>query len=364
MRLFIFEVKKILFSRRFLYTFAILLFVGVGLFFRNFAMQDLALEEEVKRVTAYTQEAQSILRVLQKSPESGQTDEQIQHLAKALNLLYEWAPLVKSTDWEKRLQIENDFLQTLTLYKEAGGDFSIQNSAIEPTILFNEQLLSQGIEPTFENYSTNLPNYIKQVATLYINIGAIVLLLLVVGDLLTLEFEQGSIRLLYTQPIRKTAILHAKWATTVVTYLLLTLGLFGITWGVGYLFGQVGSFAYPIFVEVDGIISFITIRDYIIWGLLSTTIVILLAISILLLLSLFIKNSIVTLLITISILLIGFFTMQIGVVNWLNPFLYVFAGLSIQQVGTSWYQSIPITLLLAIIIYILALLRIQRMREV
>ncbi|MEC1178330.1 ABC transporter permease subunit [Metasolibacillus meyeri] len=362
MRLFTFELKKILFSRRFLYTFVILLCVTVGLFFRNVAFQELALEEESKRVTAYTQEAQSLLRTLQKAPESESINEQVQHLARALNLLYEWSPLVKSPDWKNRLQVENDFLATLTLYKTAGGDFSIPNEEIAPTIAFNEQLLAKGIEPTFEGYSTKLPNYMQQIANFYINIGAIILLLLVVGDLLTMEFEQGSIRLLSTQPIRKTAIIHAKWATSIVIYLILTLGLFAIAWGVGYLFGEAGSFAYPVALESG---SFITIQEYMLWGLLSTTVVMLLVISLLLLSSLFIKNAIVTLLVIAGILMVGFFGLQAlpFTQQWFNPFLYVFAGMSIQQVGESWYQSIAITVVLAVFLYSVTLLRMQRMRD-
>ena len=46
MRLFIFELKKLVFSRRSLFTLALLAALIIGLFLRNIVFQELVIEEQ------------------------------------------------------------------------------------------------------------------------------------------------------------------------------------------------------------------------------------------------------------------------------------------------------------------------------
>ncbi|MEO4052047.1 ABC transporter permease subunit [Solibacillus sp. CAU 1738] len=363
MKFFIFELKKTVFSRRFSYTLLVLFIFILGLYLRNVAFQDLVVEEQERQVTLYTQEAQSHLRVLTKAPETEAITEQIKYLANALNMLYEWKPLIKSEDWQARLQAENAFISAIIPYKEVGGEFSLLTTDLNRTLVWNEHLLSQGIEPKSENYSITLPNFMKQITDLYVNFGAIILLLLIIGDMLTMEFENGSIRLLYTQPLKKSSIIHVKWASAAVFYIIITACLYVFTWLLGYIGGKSGTFLYPVMVETKENISFITIAQYVQWSLLSTTSIILFVISLCLLLSLIFKNSIITLLSTVLILIGGYFGMQALPLiknSWFDPFQSVLAGISIQQVGSEWYYGIPIIILLAIILYWLSIVKINR----
>ncbi|WP_332651229.1 ABC transporter permease [Lysinibacillus sp. 54212] len=363
MRLFIFELKKILLGKRFSYTMLLLFAFIIGLYFRNVAFQDLVLEEQERGVIEYTQEAQSMLRALNQSPENAEIKERINHLATALNALYEWKPLIKSDDWQMRLQKENAFLTSMISYKEANGEFSIKSKEMQQTLAFNERLLSQGIQPNSENYSIALPNFMKGITDLFVNVGALLILLLLVGDMISMEYEQGSIRLLYTLPIKKSSILHAKWASAVVTYLLVTVSIYVMTWIAGTLIGTTGTFSYPVFMENEKGISFISIAEYMQWSLLCTTSIVLFVFSLCLLISLFVKNSIVTLLIQAIILIGGFFTLQampIPAKSWVDPFQFVFAGITVQQVGADWYQGVPIIILLTVIFYMFSLVKINK----
>lgn len=363
MKFFIFELKKTVFGRRFSYTLIVLFIFILGLYLRNVAFQDLVVEEQERQVTLYTQEAQSHLRALTKAPEDEAITEQIKHLATALNMLYEWKPLIKSENWQSRVQAENAFLSAIIPYKEAGGEFSLLTTDAKRTIAWNEHLLSQGIKPEPENYSITWPNFMKQITDLFVNFGAIILLLLIIGDLLTMEFENGSIRLLYTQPLKKSAIMHVKWASAAVIYFIITAYLYVFTWLLSYIGGKSGTFLYPVMVETKENVSFITIAQYVQWSLLSTTSIILFVISLCLLISLIVKNSIVTLLSTALILIGGHFGMQALPIirnSWLDPFQSVLAGISIHQVGSEWYYGVPIILLLAIILYLLSIVKINR----
>lgn len=350
-----------------MYALAILGFLIIGLFTRNIAFQDLVMEEQDRVVLEYTQEAQEHLRGLQiqvdKNPEDSVSAERMGHLGGALNALYAWRPLIKSDDWPARLQAENEFLFSLMSYKTAGGEFSLNSTEMQRSLAMNDHLMTQGIKPEPENYSIALSNFMKQVTALYVNIGAILILLLLIGDILTAEFEQGSIQFLYTQPLKKTAILHAKWVSAGVVYIFVTLFVYLITWLVGLLNGNSGTFSYPVMMENEGGLEFITIGQYILWSLIGTTITAFLVISVCLFISLITKHSMVTLLTTVILLVGGFFAMQVlpwYEKAWFDPFQFVFAGISVQKVGALWYQSVPIVLLLTFTIYMFSLLKINK----
>ncbi len=367
MTLFLFELKKIIFSRRFQYLSAIILLLIGALYVRNILFQDLLIKEQQKQVDISTREVQSHLRafVLQQEKDSENMilSERITHLSTALDALYEWKPLLQSEDWQARLQTENTFLTALLSYKETGGEFSLSTPEMERTLAWNDQLLRQGIEPSPENYGTSLPNFMKQITDIYVNIGAIVLLLLLIGDLLTIEFEQGSIRFLYTQPVKKSAILHAKSLTAITIYLFVTAAIFIFTWLLGLTIGKPGSFSYPVMIDKGDSFTFIPIFQYIQWSLSGTSCIILLVIPLCMLISLYAKNAIITLLSVMVIIIGGYFSMQAVSWSgqpWIDPFHLLFTGRTIQTISGLWIYSVPITLLLALLIYLFALLKMKR----
>lgn len=367
MKLFLFELKKIFFSVRFQYLFAILLLIIAALYIRNIAFQDLVIEQEERQVDTSTREVQSNLRALNfqltKDPSNELLSTRVHHLADALNALYDWKPLLQSDDWQARVQTENAFLKAMLSYKEAEGEFSVSSSEMERTLAWNEQLLRQGIEPSPENYSTSLPNFMKQITDVYVNIGAIILLLLLVGDLLTTEFEQGSIRLLYTQPLKKSAILHAKFFTAISVYLFLTISIYIFTWMLGLVIGKAGSFSYPVMIDKGESFTFIPISQYIQWSLIGTSCIVLLVISLCMLISIYSKNAIVTLLSVMVLLIGGYFLMHAlswSSQSWINPFQLVFTGRTIQTLSGLWVYSVPITLLLSLLLYLFALWKMKR----
>ena len=160
MSIFLFELKKILFSKRFLIMLALLVVLIIGLFIRNYVFLDLVIEAEDEKAIAYTREAQANLRTLketvQANPEDTKSEEQLKNLSVALNALYEWRPLIKSEDWKARLTEQNALLSALLLYKENGGDFSLTMSEMKRMIASNEHHLATGIHPQPDNYSITL----------------------------------------------------------------------------------------------------------------------------------------------------------------------------------------------------------------
>lgn len=367
MNIFLFELKKVLFSKRFLITLVLLAVLIMGLFIRNYVFLDLVIEVEEEKVITYTQEAQANLRMLKESVQANSEDtnseEQLKHLSVALDALYEWRPLIESEDWKAELTVQNEFLSALLLYKEENGDFSLTMSEIKRMLASNEHHLATDIRPEPDDYSIALPNFMKQVTSIYVNVGAIAILLLIVGDSLTSEFEQRSIQFLYTQPLKKTSILHAKYATSITVYIVVTAMVYAIVWLLGMLFGYNGTFQYPVMLNFNEAYQFITIADYMQWSLLGTTATMVFVMALCYFISLLTKHTIVTLLTALVLLVGGFFGMQAissDAIGWVNPFGLVFAGLEVLDVGELWIQSVPSIVLVAILLYVLALFRINR----
>lgn len=367
MSTFSFELKKILFSKRFIYTVLVLVAVITGVFVRNILFTDLVEEKEKEQVTTYTQEVQKYLSELKYyvdyEPDNEEKIELYKQLGAALNAIYEWDQTISSEDWRVTLTKKREFLSALLVYKENKGEFSIASSEIKRLIASAEHHLAVGIRPESEQYSTALPNFMKLVTSVYVNLGAIILLLLIVGDSLTSEFEQRSIQFLYTQPLKKGAIIHAKYGTALVVYVIVTALTYLLTWLLGMFFGKVGTFQYPVMFSNQDTYKFITISEYIQWSLIGMSVMIVMVIALNLFFSVMMKHTIVTLLVTLFLLVVGFFALQpitTNIINWVNPFAFTFAGMNVLKVDDLWVQSVPIIIILAVIFYMFTLFKIKR----
>ena len=362
-----FELKKLLFSKRFLYTLLVLALLVVAVFVRNIYFQDLVEEEEKNKVIEYTREVQKKLSelniILEKTPEDEKSKLQYQQLGKALNIIYAWNEESSSKNWRIPLTKKKEFFEELLLYKELQGDFSITSDEIKQIIAVSQHHLQVDIEPESDQYSIKMPNFFKFITTIYVNFSAIVLVLLLVGDSLTSEFEQRSIQFLYTQPLKKHSIVHAKYITGIIAYAVITFVVYFAAWITAYLLGRAGSYDYPILLNFEDRFEFIMIREYIIWSLIAITFSVLMVVALNFFISLVTKNTIVTLLITLLIIVLGYFGLQsvsASFINWVNPFAFTFAGMHILNVKDAWVNSIYITVGVGVLFYVLTLLKLKR----
>lgn len=369
MRLFQFELKKIVFSKRFLYIMAFVILCIGALFLRNHIFQATIQQEREEYILSAMREGQKNISQLELTIENNPKDEvakeKIIRMEEIINTLFDMRKAFHASDWQQELRIENLFLAQLQDYKAMGGEFSYLSEDIKRTLAYNTKHIATNIAPEHETYSTALPNFMKQIIDIIVNFGIIAVVLILVGDSLTTEFEQRSIQFLYTQPLKKSAIIRSKFWSAVIIYGVVTLCSLVTAWGVALLFGKQGTFLYPILIEENGIFSFMTITEYGIAALTSVTVIILFVISLCLIVSLLFKNTIVSLL-TVLILLIGgyalFAQLSFSNIEWLNPFEYVLAKETIHKVGYDWYKGIGVTLTAAFLCYIISLLRIRFVR--
>lgn len=360
MRLLSFELKKIIFSKKFLY---ILLGIVIGialLMARNIVFESSIQKEARERIDELLEfnfaNSKIHQTALEADPEN-EEEEELQSLNSAMiNILYEVRELQAPNKFEERLKLETEYYSIAEEYKQKGGDHLLTYQEISHTLALNEKLQESSIPPEHEEYSRALPNFIKQVMDLFISLGAIIIILLLVGEIMSSEFENRSINLLFTQPLKRTHIITSKLLASIILYVLTTIFLFVVTLIIGYVFGYRGFFDYPIVIEVQQQIETLTITEYLQMSITLISVCIFLIISLCLLFSLFFKHTLVTLFSILGALLIGYVLTEFvswAPLVWINPFQYVLPKeIILFQNGREWWQGIPVALLLTAIVYI------------
>ncbi|MUK89362.1 ABC transporter permease subunit [Ornithinibacillus sp. L9] len=362
MKLLPFELKKMLFSKKLFYLMLLLVAGVVLLFLRNVIFESYVEKEERQRIESLVQASQSNFRMHQQTLAQDPENEEVQKLqqinAPLLDRLYELRMLVTTEDWQYKLTVENDALEYIKEYKEEGGDFPLTYKEIDHQFALHEKLLEEDVRPEHDTYSKTLPNFMKMVINLLVNFGTIIIILLLVGDIMSSEFENRSIQLLFMQPLQRTHILTSKFWTSIVSYLV-TVGLIlGTVMIVGLIFGEKGTFDYPMVMEKNNVITFMTVWEYMILALVVASVTVFLIISLALLYSLFFKHTLSTLFVLLATLLAGYaLTTFISweTFAWFNPFQYLRPqDMIMYQNDRVWYQGIPVILLMTIICYVIA----------
>lgn len=275
-----------------------------------------------------------------------------------LDQLYDLAAVASTDEWERKLALQNEIYTHTIAYTNGGGDNPLSFKEISNRIALNEQLIKEGIQPEHATYSITMPNFMKQIVDLFIHFGALIILLLMIGETLASEYEQHSISLLFTQPLKKTQIIMSKFWSAVVLYVFMTGLVLLATAVIGLLFGEKGTFNYPVLIERDGAIEFINLTSYMSKGILLVSVVIIMVIPLYLLYSLLLKQTLATLAVLLGTLLVGYgisIFLSGPIFTWLNPLSNLLPSeMILNQNGQVWYQTVPISIILIILFYWIA----------
>jgi ABC-2 type transport system permease protein len=362
MRLLSFELKKILFSKKFLY---ILIGIVIGVAFlmaRNLIFESSIEKEASERVDELLEinfaNAKMHQSILEEDPENEEEQELRRLNSAMINNLYEARNVLEPNQFQQRLRLQNVYYSTAKEYKEKGGEHSLTFQEISHSLALNKKLLESTIPPEHETYSRAFPNFIKQVIDLFITLGALIIVLLVLGEIMSSEFENRSINLLFTQPLKRTHILASKFWSSIIVYMITTVFLFAVTFIIGYVFGYQGTFNYPIVIEVNDTIEFLTIAEYMMFAIIAVSLSVFMIIALCLLFSLFFKHTLATLFAVLLALLVGYGLSAMvswTPFTWVNPFQYLLPKeIILFQNGRVWWQGIPTLLVLTTICYFVA----------
>lgn len=366
MRLLSFELKKIVFSKKFLYLMLLIIIGVAALFLRNVTFGAYMEKEELQMIEAQIETSQANSRnhrlALEADPDNEKEDKLQAINRPILDSLYELVAIVKTDDWKNKLTLQNEILMKTAEYKEEGGDHPLSDKEISHTLALNQKLLDKGIMPEHETYSIAWPNFMKQVVDLFINLGALIIILLLIGETLSSEYENHSIKLLFTQPLKRTRIIMSKFWSSVILFLFATAILLVSTIVIGLIFGEKGTFEYPVVIEKNNAIEFLTVSGYMTQSIIVVSVTIVMVIALYLLYSLLLKHTLSTLFVLLGTLLGGYaLTAFISWSSfaWFNPFQYLMPGEAILfQNDRVWYQGIPVILLLTVVFYLIAMQKI------
>lgn len=368
MKVFLFELKKIAWTKKFLIILIVLISAVAFLFIRNILFGDYAEEQKNAEVAFFIERSTSINSNYNRQLERLGSDEEIEGKKElnldVLRLANELRSAMIADNWETKLFTENQLVLAIRDYKETGEDYPLSESAIDYTLAMNHTLLNLGIPPEYENYSIAHPNFLKQVVDLLINYGGLIIVLLLIGEILTREFENRSINLLFTLPLNRSMIIWSKYFSALLVSCMSFAFVVAAGFGIGRLLGRQGSFAYPVLVEKAEHFYYMPIGEYIWYTLLLFIIMLLFVIALYLFYSLVFKYLLAALLATLATIIGGY---QLGSLiswapfDWINPFQYVFPQeVILYQNDQLFYQGIPITLLLTFILLIISSIRIKK----
>ncbi|MDY0408994.1 ABC transporter permease [Paracerasibacillus soli] len=281
-----------------------------------------------------------------------------------MRLVEELRGAVATDNWKTTLTVENRLFIAIRKYKATGEDYPISEDDISYRLAMNHTLLDLGIRPEPENYSTAFPNYFKQVVDLFLNYGGFLIVLLVIGEIITREFENKSINLLFTLPLSRAKIIWSKYLSALIISIFTFSFIIAVGLMIGKLFGQEGTFAYPVLVEKEGHFYYLSTIHYIYFVVLLFTIMLLFVIALYIFYSFIFKHILAALSAMIATLLGGY---QLGkwmnweALSWVNPFQYTISKEAIlYQNNHLFYQGIPITLLATLLLIVASIIRIKR----
>lgn len=362
MSLLPFELKKILFSKKFLYISIGIVVAVIFILTRNIIFQSYIEKDEQENINDLldiSYENSKVHRsIIDNNPDDEEEQNRLLMNHSLVDILYERRTLIGTDDWQNKLTLENEYLNLLTEYKAAEGDHPLTETEINRMITLNQKLMDEGIPPEHDTYSIALPNFMKQVVDFFIHFGAILLVILLVGEIMSSEFENRSANLLFTQPLKRTHIITSKFISSIIVYLLATFILIGAVFIIGSIFGEKGTFNYPLLMEENNELGFMPIFEYMTLGIIVISVMVVMLIGLSIFYSLFFKNTLPTLFAVLITLILGYVITTFiswSPLAWFNPFQYLLPeDIILFQNESQWYQGIPVTLILAIIFYLIA----------
>lgn len=363
MRHFVFEIKKLLFTKKFLIALCFIIAAISLLFIRNYTFQDYAAEierKEIQRIVKFHRDVDYTLSYYLRENDGDKIA--IEKLARNEEVLQKalvWSTTYnRQEDWSSILEKENAYLHSLQVLIDAEDEIPLTMEEIKDRLMFNEELLARNISPEYEDYSIALPNFMKQIIDFIVMYGALVIILILISDLLSGEFESRTLLFQFSQPLKRSNIIFSKFFSAIIMYILVLGTVLVTTFALPTFFGEKGDFNYPVFIEVSNGIHPISISDYVQSAIIANFVFALLIIALYLLFSLITKHTLLTLVSVTSIALAGAMLAMFikgKLIALLNPFRYLLSMefITIQN-NQNWYDSIIVSLLLTIIFVVIS----------
>lgn len=296
-----------------------------GLFLRNIILQDTIAVKKIEKFSAYAYEVSNGIQGDNYYLEENGTDEVVEARLEVGNLLLDYLNQlithIQNGQWEEELKVEINVYNTALKYKEMEGYFQASLTDMKGIMRYNEKLLERGLPKEDMDLSLQPTIFMKKVVSLFLSTIGFLAIMLVLGILITREYEEHNIRMINALPVSKTTYIVAKYLSLFIAGCVWLVVVFGLSYLLPTLFGHsVGDiFHYPLStLEGDFISSGSYINQAILYGFLFMSF----AVAILVLLGFLIRNTLLTYLTAIFLFIVTYFLLENGWTNKLNPFTY------------------------------------------
>lgn len=328
MKLLLFEFKKMIRTKTVLYLFLFTaLFIG-SVFLKNVIQQDTIIPKKVTYFSEFLSEVNSQnsgdRRWLEEFPDP-ESDPEIEarlEIGESLyGLLSELIQAIETDEAAEELQLENDVYQMAMTYKEMEGSFSLGQTQMDETILINEELQRLGLKKEDFDLSIEGAIFLKKVMNLVITPIGFLIVLLILGTFITREFEDHNTQLIFTLPIPKWKYVMTKFSSFFIIFIFWLTVVISLAYLIPAIFSKADKnvFTYPLLTKAD---QLTTIGIYLKEGTLIAICFTLFAVALLLCLSFFIRNTIITYVVLFIFFIGGWMMTSNDVTHFINPFVY------------------------------------------
>lgn len=360
MKLLLFEWKKMLKTKAFpVFLILTILFIFF-LFIRNVIQQESIQAEKIEQFSKLAVDVYSQVSIfndeVKRVGSSPELDEKIKtglDLYSELKLLLE---KIESNDWKGELESEiNVYRNASRFLLFEGTRFNVPESQMERETKLNEELIQLNLPKQHLEWSIQTSIFMKKVVSILLSPLGFILLLLVNTSIITREFEDKNIQMVYALPVSRAMYMLNKMISLLITGWIWLIHIFGVSFLIPYFFGnnKGNLFQYPIYNDQG---SFISSGDYLIQSFFYSFVFVAFAISLLLLVGSFIRNTTLTILSVFVLFIGGFLVTEYGFDFPANPFIYQTVDYAILNHTEYFPSSIFILLVMAVILLGLTLI--------
>lgn len=324
MKLLRFEFKKSFRTKWLPYFFLLTAIFIVAIFFRNIAQQDLIPLKKVEYFLDFSMDVARQNHSDQMSLEEEPNPQLQEKLAIGQTLHQKLGELMKSIEEgekESELRVENEVYTQAMTYQELEGQFALSQTEMQDMIQLNEQLLALNLTKEDEDLSVQQAVFMKKISTLLLSPIGFIIYLLVMGSMVTREFEERNIQLVYTFPIPKWRYVLTKFSSLMAAGLAWLALIIILSYVLPLMLEQpeVTVFQYPLLLNTGQLIE---IGTYLMKVYLLAASFLLFAIALLVSLGFIFRSTIITYLVIFILFIIGWMISSSGVLHVANPFSY------------------------------------------
>ncbi|WP_062354404.1 ABC transporter permease [Bacillus kwashiorkori] len=324
-KLLLFEGKKLFRSKVFLgFLIISLLFIGT-LFIYHWTQQDVI---KAKKVDHFSYLASSVSQQNMFDRERLKlvhSDPPVEARLEIGTLLYQQLDAlilsIEQNHWREELQNEINVYTTAIDYLNHEGRIELSAYEMNKVISLNEELLKRDLPKEDLQLSVQPALFLKKVVSILFHPIGFMILLFAVGMLITREFEEKNIQMVFTLPISNIKYISAKLFSIVLASLIWAIVVFIVSFLLPYLLWEEKSkiFQYPLYTIDD---EFLNIGEYVQLAIIYTCSFIVFSIAMLNFVGFTLRNTIISFLVILLIFAGGYILIDYGISVIWNPLSY------------------------------------------